>query len=250
MRRMRGPPPRWAAGFISYSGAEARRLPVGRVAWLERAIARLGDAHRRPAVVAVERGLRRRVEPEAGDLHVGVGRAVGVDRDPVALARQAVLQAHCFEASGVTYFEEPVSSDQLVDMAFVREHASMDIAAGEYGYDPWYFRHMLESQAVDILQADATRCLGFTGFLQSGNLAQAFATLFSAHTAPSLHAHVACAVPQISHVEFFYDHARIERLLLDGFIEPENGCLRPDTSRPGLGFDFKRKDAERWQVWP
>jgi L-alanine-DL-glutamate epimerase-like enolase superfamily enzyme len=181
---------------------------------------------------------------------LGDGPEVFVDANGAYNVRQAIEQAHRFRDLGVTYFEEPVSSDHLEQLRAVRSQSGIDIAAGEYGYDPWYFRRMLEAEAVDILQADVTRCLGITGFLQTGVLAQSFATRFSAHTSPSIHAHAACAVPQISHVEFFHDHARIERMLFDGFIEPRDGRLCPDPSRPGLGLDFKITDAERWQVWP
>ncbi len=49
----------------------------------------------------------------------------------------------------------------------VRSHApiGMDIAAGEYGYTAWYFRRMIDAGAVTVLQADATRCGGITGFM-------------------------------------------------------------------------------------
>ena len=122
------------------------------------------------------------------------------------------------------------------------------MAAGEYGYDPWYFRRMLRAEAVDILQADATRCLGFTGWLTAADLAYGFDIPFSAHTAPSLHAHIGCAAPQLAHIEYFHDHVRIEKLLFDGVLEPIKGCLYPDPMRPGLGLTLKRQDAEQWRV--
>lgn len=43
-----------------------------------------------------------------------------------------------------------------------------------------------------------------------------------------------------------HDHERIERLLFDGAPEPRDGMMRPDRSRPGFGFDFKRTDANRY----
>ena len=49
----------------------------------------------------------------------------------------------------------------------------MELAAGEYGYESFYFRRMLEAQAIDVLQADATRCCGITGFLRAAALADA-----------------------------------------------------------------------------
>jgi hypothetical protein len=49
-------------------------------------------------------------------------------------------------------------------------------------------------------------------------------------------------------MEYFYDHVRIEGMLFDGAISPVGGMLRPDLSRPGLGLEFKRSDAERFAV--
>ena len=38
-------------------------------------------------------------------------------------------------------------------------------------------------------------------------------------------------------------------MLFDGAAAPVGGVLRPDPSRPGLGLEFKQKDAERFKVW-
>ncbi len=57
----------------------------------------------------------------------------------------------------------------------------MDIAAGEYGYAPWCFRGMLDAGAVDVLQADATRCQGISGFLRADALCEAHSMPLSAH---------------------------------------------------------------------
>ena len=64
--------------------------------------------------------------------------------------------------------------------------------------------------------------------------------------APSLSTHALCAVERPRHVEWFHDHIRIERLLFDGFVEPEDGAVRPDRGRPGHGLELKRADAERY----
>jgi L-alanine-DL-glutamate epimerase-like enolase superfamily enzyme len=148
----------------------------------------------------------------------------------------------------VTWFEEPVSSDDLAGLRLMRDQGppGMAIAAGEYGYDLVYFRRMLESEAVDVLQADATRCAGITGFLQVGALCEAFNLPLSAHTAPSLHAHPMCALGRARDVEYFHDHVRIERMLFEGAILARNGELRPDLSRPGIGIELKRADAEKF----
>jgi hypothetical protein len=58
--------------------------------------------------------------------------------------------------------------------------------------------------------------------------------------------HVGCAVPNFRHIEYFHDHARIERMFFDGFISPQRGRLGPDRSSPGLGLTFKHQDAARY----
>jgi L-alanine-DL-glutamate epimerase-like enolase superfamily enzyme len=122
----------------------------------------------------------------------------------------------------------------------------LDIAAGEYGYDTPYFRRMLDANAVDVLQADATRCAGVTGFLEAAALASAHHLPLSAHTAPSIHAHLCCGVRGACHVEYFHDHVRIERMLFDNVLEPIDGFLRPDPQRPGLGLELKHSDAVKY----
>ena len=129
-------------------------------------------------------------------------------------------------------------------LRLVRERSELDVAAGEYAYVPRDFVQLLG--AVDCLQADATRCGGVTGVLAAAGLAQAHQLELSAHCAPQLSAHVFCGVPTLRHLEYFHDHVRIERMLFDGVLEPEEGALRPDSSRPGLGIDLKREEAERW----
>jgi len=181
---------------------------------------------------------------------IGTRAELFVDANGAYAERQAIWFAERFVDHGVSWFEEPVSSDRLSDLRRIRNRApgKIEIAAGEYGYDALYFRRMLEAEAVDVLQLDATRCKGFTGFLQGAAIAASFGCPISAHCAPSLHMHVGCAVTGFRHVEYFHDHARIEQMLFDGFISPINGQLTPDRSRPGLGLIFKRKDASRFAV--
>ena len=153
-----------------------------------------------------------------------------------------------FAVEGVVYFEEPVSSDDLKGLRLIRDRApaGMQIAAGEYGYDLYYFRRMLEAGATDVQQADATRCLGLTGFLEVDALCTAFSRPLSAHCAPALHLHAALAARALWNQEWFHDHVRIERMLFDGAPVPENGFIRADLSRPGLGLEFKHQDAREF----
>ena len=171
-----------------------------------------------------------------------------VDANGAYTVPQALGLAHAFASEGVQWFEEPVSSDNLEGLRQIRERApiGVNIAAGEYGYTAWYFRRMLAADAVNVLQADATRCGGITGFLNVGALCWAANVPLSSHCGPSIHLHVCCSVPRLVHMEFFHDHARIERMFFDGFREPRRGIMSPDLSRPGLGLELKEQDASRY----
>ena len=147
---------------------------------------------------------------------------------------------------GATWFEEPVSSADFAGLRLVREEGpdGLEVAAGEYGYVLADFRNLLG--CVDCLQADVTRCGGITGLLQVAGLAAGHGLDVSGHCAPQLSAHALCAIPNLRHLEYFHDHVRVESLLFDGVLEPANGDLRPDRSRPGHGLELKRADAQRY----
>ncbi|WP_292936185.1 enolase C-terminal domain-like protein [Noviherbaspirillum sp.] len=181
---------------------------------------------------------------------IGTETQLFVDANGAYTRKQALAMAQQFAEYGVSWFEEPVSSDDLAGLHLLRERGpgGMAISAGEYGYDLPYFRRMLEAQAVDVLQADATRCAGITGFLGAAALCEAFGIPLSSHCAPALHLPLCCAARPAIHLEYFYDHARIEQMLFDGAITPDNGKLAPDLSRPGLGIEFKRQDARCYEV--
>lgn len=180
-----------------------------------------------------------------------IGDRIGlfVDANGAYARKQALAMAREFAALGVTWFEEPVSSDDLEGLRLLRDRIphGMTVAAGEYGHDEVYFRRMLQAGAVDVLQADATRCGGITGFMHAAALCRAFELPLSAHCAPALHVHLGCAFPEVVHLEFFHDHVRIEQLLFDGVTQPAHGGLVP-PGRPGLGLTLKHPDAKRYRV--
>jgi L-alanine-DL-glutamate epimerase-like enolase superfamily enzyme len=237
--RMRDAVPIYGSGgFCSYTDARLREQLGG---WA----ARDGCAF-----VKMKVGREPPRDPErvrAARAAIG-GAELFVDANGAFAPRQAVLFARSVEAEEIHWFEEPVSSDDLAGMRFVREHVqdTVDVAAGEYAYMPGDVRRMLEAGAVDVQQADATRCLGITGFLRAAALCDAFHTDFSGHCAPALHLHPACAASRLRHLEWFHDHVRIEAMLFDGAPTPKDGAIRPDLGRPGLGLELKRKDAQRY----
>ncbi len=179
---------------------------------------------------------------------IGPRPALFVDANGAYARKQALAIAETFAAAGVSWFEEPVTSEDLVGLRLLRDRmpTPIEVSAGEYGHDDVYFRRMLEAGAVDVLQADATRCGGISGFLAAGTLCAAFKIPLSSHTAPALHTTLGCAVPAVRHAEYFHDHVRIEAMLFDTPPELTGGSLAPHLDRPGLGLELREADAAKF----
>ena len=227
-----------SGGFTSCSIPELQRQLSG---WIAEGISRVKmKVGRDPARDIARARAAREAIGDAAELYV--------DANGAYTATQALRLATGFDEAAVSIFEEPVVSEDLDSLRHIRERApaGIAIAGGEYGYDVHYFRRMLESRAVDIVQPDATRCAGITEFMKIAALCEAAALPLAAHTAPSLHSHLCCAAAPAILVEYFFDHARIEEMLFDGALVPTRGVLRPDVSRHGLGIELKRADAARY----
>lgn len=180
---------------------------------------------------------------------IGDAAELYVDANGAYTRKQALRLDQYLAGHGVTWFEEPVSSDDLVGLGRISAASATDVAAGEYGYALPYFGHMIAAGAVDCLQADATRCGGITVWLRAAALAEAAGLQISGHCAPHAHAHAAAAVPNLRHLEWFHDHVRIEELFFGGTLDPAGGSLRPGASgAPGLGLEFRPQAAERYRV--
>jgi L-alanine-DL-glutamate epimerase-like enolase superfamily enzyme len=228
-----------SGGFTSYPMAELQKQLGG---WADQGI----------RWVKMKVGKQPERDPERVEAaRSAIGKATGlfVDANGAYQRKEALRLADCFQAWDVAWFEEPVSSNDLEGLHLIRNLApsSMEIAAGEYGYTDFYFRRMIAAGAVDVLQADITRCGGLTGFLRVAALAEANSIPLSAHCAPLLHLHPACSIGAFRHAEYFHDHVRIERMFFDGVPLPEKGFLKPDLSRPGLGVVFKQIDARKYE---
>jgi L-alanine-DL-glutamate epimerase-like enolase superfamily enzyme len=178
---------------------------------------------------------------------IGPDTELYVDANGGYSTGQAVRMAGQMDDFGVTWFEEPVSSQDPAGLAVIRQQVRADVAAGEYSWTLADSARLLDAGAVDCLQLDVTRCGGITEFLRGAALAAAHSVQVSGHCAPNLHAHAAAAVPNLRHLEYFHDHQRIERMFFDGALDPEGGVLAPDPGRAGLGLELRSADAERYR---
>ncbi|HZT92629.1 MAG TPA: enolase C-terminal domain-like protein [Gaiellaceae bacterium] len=224
-----------SGGFCSYT---LERLQEQLGSWADEGIPR----------VKMKLGREPDFDPQRIDAAreaIGDGTELYVDANGAFSAKEAVRWARRYvEEWDVRWFEEPVSSADFEGLRLVRGLSTLDVAAGEYAYVLADFRNLVG--CVDCLQADVTRCGGITGLLRVNGLAAAHGLDVSGHCAPQLAAHALCGVDRLRHLEYFHDHVRIEHMLFDGVLAPDGGALVPDRSRPGLGLELKRADAQRY----
>jgi L-alanine-DL-glutamate epimerase-like enolase superfamily enzyme len=231
-----------SGGFTSYDDGQTRDQLAG---WVEqnhipRVKIKIGESwggnqHRDLKRVALAREV------------IGPDTELYVDANGGYTVGQAVRVADWMAQYGVTWFEEPVSSQDLAGLAAVRRQVLPDVAAGEYSWSLADSARLIDAGAVDCLQLDVTRCGGITEFLRGSALAAAHNLQISGHCAPNLHARAGVAVPNLRHVEYFHDHQRIERMLFDGALDPDGGILTPDPDQPGLGLALREPDADRYR---
>jgi L-alanine-DL-glutamate epimerase-like enolase superfamily enzyme len=229
-----------SGGFTSYSDTE---LAAQLSRWVHE-----DHIPRVKMKVGTDRG-----HDEAADLRrvEAARRAIGdadlfVDANGAYSRKQAIRLGQRFAELGVTWFEEPVSSDDLDGLREVRDTTTLDVAAGEYGYAVPYFAAMCSQQAVDVLQADVSRCAGISEWTRVAAVAHAHGLELSGHCAQSLHLPVAVCVPNVRHLEYFHDHTRIDRLLFDGAQDPVDGALHPVLDLPGAGLELKEADSQAY----
>ena len=231
-----------SGGFTTYTEDQLRDQLQG---WVrEQRIPRVKIKIGQDGGTNVPRDLERIHQARAA---VGPGTELFVDANGGYTAKQAVRVMRDAAEERISWFEEPVSSDDLAGLRAVRAAVEADVAAGEYGTGLPYFQRMCSADAVDCLQADVSRCGGISEWLRIAAVAAAHGLEVSGHCAPHLTAAVAAATPNFRHLEWFHDHVRIEDLFFDGTLDPGGGCVRPSDAL-GNGLAFRAADAEPYRI--
>ena len=154
-----------SGGFITYDDATARAQLERWVGdWeIPRVKIKIGESWgARPERDLARTAFAREV--------IGDDVALFVDANGGYARKQAVRMGRLLvDTADISWFEEPVSSDDLPGLRIVREALDVDVAAGEYGYDETYFARMVAAEAVDCMQIDVTRCGGYTTWASSGS---------------------------------------------------------------------------------
>jgi len=145
-----------------------------------------------------------------------------------------------FEPYDPYWIEEPFSPDDLDNHAKLAQRTSVTVATGEIEAGRWRFKEMLDKQAAEILQTDATVCGGITEWRRIAATAASYGVTVSPHAWHDVHVQVVASAPNARYVEFMPDDRIVNfRRLIDRQLVAEKGHLLLHQT-PGLGFDFDK----------
>lgn len=151
-------------------------------------------------------------------------------------------------ATGLWWFEEPLSPDDVRGHARLRTRNRTPIATGEIAGSRWEFRELIELGGADILQSDAGVLGGVTEFMRVSAAAATFGLPVAPHWHANLHAHLSAAVTNCLTVEHFAlekDIYNFEQLLEPDSRMATDGGRMLISDRPGVGISLAQEVVKR-----
>ena len=226
---------------------ERDELAAAARTWVERGFRRL-------KMTVGHHGLQRRDETRSlADLIDEDVQRIRAVREAAGPEVQLYIDANCsldyvhalslaqrVEQYGISFFEEPVTQNDIPNMVKLRAKTAIPLAAGQNEGLASRFRDMLVAQAVDVVQPNACITGGYTQCVRIAGMAAAFNTQFANGGAwPHHNMHLHAGLANGSLVEYHSLAVECCKLVFDGLPEPQNGVLcLPDV--PGLGFTPNR----------
>jgi len=200
------------------------KIKVGKPEWRE-------DAHR-------VRAVRK-----------AIGESIGLmcdanQRWDLATAMQLLP---VFDEVGMDWIEEPLHADDLDGHVRLQKASPRDIAAGESLYTYHSFASFIGSDAIRVVQVDATRVGGVTEWMQIAQHASARGLRVVPHAGDMMQVHqhlvgtvLTEASPLIEFIPWTQDAFVHRSVVSDGFMER--------SQAPGASTAIDRSARQRWQM--
>ena len=145
--------------------------------------------------------------------------------------------------------EEPVVPDSNDSLRWVRDHASVPVAAGERFYGKYAWQDVLRKEAVDIGQPDIFHNGGILESKKVAAMCEACHVPVSFHnpSGPISNAAIlqlAATTPNFLIHEMMLTDGSFRRLVTNENVKYEDGCLLIGD-KPGLGIDVNVEEVEK-----
>jgi L-rhamnonate dehydratase len=145
------------------------------------------------------------------------------------------------------WIEEPVLADKIAQYAEIRAASPIPISGGEHEYTRWGIKQLLDTRAVDVLQADIYWCGGISETQKICALASAYDIPLIPHghsTPASAHLIAAWPEPTTPLLEYLIKWNEIHQFFLKTPLKPINGVVTLPTA-PGLGMELDEDKMEQ-----
>ena len=171
---------------------------------------------------------------------VGYEVEVGLGTHGQLTTSSAIRIAQMLEPYYPFWFEEPVSLENVDEMARVASHTSIPIATGERLLTKYEFVEIFQKQAAQIIQLDVGHCGGILESKKIASMAEAHYASIAPHmycgpVAAAAAVQVATCSPNFLILEF--NRTTLHADILQEPIVFDAGYITPPTS-PGLGADL------------
>jgi L-alanine-DL-glutamate epimerase-like enolase superfamily enzyme len=183
---------------------------------------------------------------------VGSSVELAIDANMGYLPHVAKEVAQELEAHDIAWFEEPVSADDVDGMLEVRNNTRIRIAAGENEYTEYGFTDLIDKRAVDIIQADVTRCGGVSQGKEIAKMAARKGLLFAPHVFGSIvglvaSTHLIASAPNGYILEFDQTDDPLREAVIDEYLKLENGFVTV-PERPGVGVEIPERLLRKYSA--
>jgi len=228
---------------------DREQLAAAAKLWVSRGFKRL-------KMTVGQHALARRDEPRTlDDVITEDLRRVAAVREAVGPEVKMYVDANCgldlfhaaklakqMEQYDITFFEEPITQNDVRNMADLRRRTSIPLACGQNEGLAFRFRDLLVNNAADVLQPNVTISGGYSQCLKIAGMAQAFnVPIDNGGAWPFHNMHLHAGVSNGGLVEYHYVAVLVLQKIYDNLPEPVDGWLTLPTT-PGLGF---KPNAER-----
>jgi L-rhamnonate dehydratase len=144
----------------------------------------------------------------------------------------------------ISFFEEPLTQNDALQMAELRRRTGMALACGQNEGLMFRFRDLLINQAIDYAQPNVVITGGFTQCVKIAGLAAAFnVPIANGGAWPFHNMHLQAGVANGSLVELHYLAIELCKQIYTDLPSARDGMLDL-PEKPGLGFELNR-DAVR-----
>jgi L-alanine-DL-glutamate epimerase-like enolase superfamily enzyme len=217
----------------------------------------VAQGYRRLKMVVGHEALRRREARPLGEAIREDAARVAAVRDAVGPDIELYIDANCsldlYHATRlaemvrlcrISFFEEPITQNDALQMRQLRRATGMPLACGQNEGLAYRFRDLLLQEAVDYVQPNVVSGVGFTQGIRIAGLAAGFNVPLANGGAWQYHnMHLQAGLANGGLVEMHYLADELYKKIYRGLPQPKDGWLTLPEA-PGLGFEPDR-DAIR-----